>query len=263
MSASTALLDTATPDGARAYDYLLGGKVSYACDREMVARIAALYPPGTPGPRELAARNRAFLERAVSGALGDPDGPGQVLDLGTGFPAPVPLHEVAAAARTGARTACVDLDARVVAHGLAATEGLAGVTYACADLTRPGDVLANRDVLSVIDPGLPVAAIFGLVLHFLPAADARRVIGGWVRRLPSGSRFVVTVASWPSAAMWERVREAYGPGPLFNHSRQEVQAMLTDAGLTGGGVEVARGWGPEVVESQGPGRILAGVGRKP
>jgi SAM-dependent methyltransferase len=252
-----AVLDTATPNGARCYDYLLGGKEAFAADRELMARIAALYPEDAPGPKELAARNRVFLERAVSSAAHD--GLRQFLDLGAGFPAPVPLHEVA----RGARFACVDLDPQVVSHGMAATEGIAGVTYAHSDLTRPGEVMADLDVRSVIDPAFPVAAIFGLTLHFLAATDARRVIAGWADWLAPGSRFVVTVASWLDPAMWERIKAAYGPAPLHNHSEVQVAGMLRGLDILGGGIETARGWGPETLEPSGPGRVLAAVARKP
>lgn len=260
MSTATEL-DTGTPDPARAYDYLLGGKESFAADREMVARIAAMIPPGTPGPRDLAARNRAFLERAVSS--GCHDRIGQVLDLGAGFPAKKPLHEVAQQAKATARVAYVDIDPRVVAHGRAATEGLEGVTYAHADLTRPGEVMACPDVREVIDPARPVLAVLGLVLSTMPATEARRVIAGWADWLPPGSRFAVTVVSWDDAALWERVAAACAPAPLHNHSEMQVAGMLRGLDLLGDGVITARGWGPEVLEVPGPGRILGVVARKP
>ena len=261
MDSSAAVLDTTVPNAARAYDYALGGREAFAADREMVARLADLFPPGVPGPKELAARNRVFLERAVSSAVHD--GVAQVLDLGAGFPAPKPLHEVALAARDTARCCYVDLDPRVVAHGRAAVEGIPGVTYAHADLTRPGEVMADPDVRSVIDPSRPVAAIFGLTLHFFAATDAERIIAGWATWLPTGSRFAVTVASWTDPCVWEKVRAVYGPAPLHNHSAAQVEGMLRVLDILRPGVVTARGWCPEEVEPPGPGRILGVVARKP
>lgn len=257
---SAALLDTGTPNAARAYDYLLGGKEAFAADREMVARISDLYPEGAPGPRELAERNRVFLERAVSSAVHD--NVTQVLDLGAGFPAPRPLHAVARDARASARCCYVDLDPRVVAHGMAATEGLEGVTYAHADLTRPGDVMTDPDVRSVIDFGQPVVAVFGLTLHFLAATDARRVIEGWADWLPPGSRFAVTVVSWDDPALHERVAAACVPVPVHNHTAVQVAAMLRGLDPLGE-IVTARGWGPEALEQCGPAKVLAVVARKP
>lgn len=245
---------------ARVYDYWRGGREHFAADRAQAAAVEALYPPGS-GPRQMTARNRAYLERAASSAFHD--GISQLVDLGAGFCAPRPLHSVPGAARRQARVAYVDTDPVVVSHGKAATDPVPGVTYAHADLTRPGEVMADPDVRSVIDPARPCLAVFGLVLHFTSAADARRVISGWADWLPSGSRFAVTVAHWADTGLWKLIRAAYGPAPLYNHSPQQVQALFRGLDLLGGGVEVARGWGPEAIESPGPGHILAGVARKP
>lgn len=260
MSTATEL-DTRTPNPARAYDYLLGGKEAFACDRELVTRIAALYPPGVPGPRELAERNRVFLERAVSSAVHD--NVTQVLDLGAGFPAPRPLHAVAREARTSARTCYVDIDDRVFSHGQAAVAGVPGVAFAKADLTRPGEVTADPDVRSVIDFHAPVVAVFGLTLHFLPATDARRVIEGWARWLRPRSRFAITVAHWSDEVLWERIRAVYGPAVLYNHSADDLAWIVGGLDILGGEVVTARGWGPEALEQSGPGKVLAVVARKP
>jgi hypothetical protein len=123
--------------------------------------------------------------------------------------------------------------------------------------------MASPDVRSVIDPGQRTLAVFGLVLHFTSACDARRIVAGWAGWLPPRSRIAVTVGHWSDEVLWERVKAVYGPAPLYNHSPAQVQAMLRDLDLLGGGVEVARGWGPEAVESPGPGHVLAGVARKP
>jgi hypothetical protein len=256
---SIAGLDVTTASMARVYDYWRGGREHFAADRAQAAAIDALYPPGS-GPRHMVGRNRTWQERAVSSAVHD--GIGQVLDLGSGFAAPCPLHEVAKSARTPTRVAYVDIDPLVVSHGSAATAGTPGVAFARADLGNPEAVMADPDVKSVIDPGRPCLAVFGLVLHFTSAADARRVIAGWADWLPSGSRFAVTVAHWADERLWERIRAVYGPAPLFNHSEIQLAGMMRGLDILGGGVEVARGWGPEAVESPGPGKILAAVARK-
>lgn len=254
-------LDVTTANMARVYDYWRGGKESFAADRAQAAAIEALYPPGN-GPRQMVRRNRAFLDRAVTASLHERTG--QVLDLGAGFPGPRPLHEVARAARASARFCYVDKDPVVVSHGRAAVQGIEGVTYAHADLGSPGSVMADPDVRSVIDPSRPALAVFGLVLHFMTASDARRIIEGWADWLPSGSRFAVTVAHWDDAGLWERLGAVYGPARLYNHTPEQVHAMLRGLDLLGSGrVEVARGWGPEPLEPEGPGEILAVVARKP
>lgn len=254
-------LDVSTANMARVYDYWRGGRESFPADRDQAAAIEALYPPGTLGPRELVARNRTFLERAVCASVHD--GIGQVLDLGAGFPGPGPLHEVAQHAKPGARCAYVDTDPLVVSHGQALTAGIAGVAYARADLGNPATVLADPDVLSVIDPARPAVVVLGLVLHFLPAADAGRVIEGWAGWLAPGSRLVITTSHWTDEGAQEQGRAAYGPAPVYNHSVEDLAGMLRGLDLPGPGIVIARGWCPEELEPAGPGRVLAVVARKP
>lgn len=257
-------IDVTTASMARTYDYWRGGKEHFAADRAQAAAVEALYPPGC-GPRELTARNRAWLERAVSSAVHD--GITQVLSLGSGFVTghggARELHEVALAARDTARVAYVDEDPVVVRHSTALTGPVPGVAFACGDLRRPGEVLADPDVRSVIDPGRPAAVVLGLVLHFTPAAEARRVIEGWARWLRPGSRFLATVAHWDDPGVFERTRAVYGPASLHNHTEDQVAGMMRGLDLLGGGIERARGWGPEPLDAGGPACILAGAGRKP
>jgi hypothetical protein len=244
-------LDVTTANMARVYDYWRGGKESFAADRAQAAAIEALCPPGN-GPRQMTARNRAYLERAASSAFGD--GIGQLIDLGVGFCTPRPLHSVPGAARRQARVAYVDMDPGVVSHGKAATDAVPGVSYAHADLTRPGEVMAHPDVRSVIDPARPCLAGFGLILHFTDADGARRVISGWAAWLPAGSRIAVTVAYWSDVRLHERIRAAYGPAPVHNHGQQQVQALFRGLDLLGGGVEGTRGGDRRPWSRPGPGR---------
>jgi hypothetical protein len=62
-----AALDTSKPNVARAYDYLLGGKGSYAADREAVWQILWTWPE----VRDMARANRAFMQRAVRFLAGE------------------------------------------------------------------------------------------------------------------------------------------------------------------------------------------------
>ena len=270
MSIAT-VLDTETPNGAKAYDHLLrGGRGSVEAlrpTREMVERIAALYPPGVPGPRDLAIANRVYLQRAVSQAVHA--GSAQVLDLGAGYPCPHielrgaeplrPLHEAARAANPQARTAYVDWDMLVVSHGLASVQDVPGVTYAHADLADVPSVRGCPDVKPVIDWCQPVTVILGLTLHFWPAREARRIVEGYLDGLRPGSRVVITVPWWDDPVLLERVQAVYAPARLYNHSATQVMALFRGTSLLGNGIEVARG-PAEVVGRQVPACVLAGVG---
>jgi hypothetical protein len=72
-------IDSATPNVARVYDYLLGGKDNFAVDRhtaEMALKV-------TPDARAAATANRAFLRRVVRFLALDM-GIRQFLDIGSG-----------------------------------------------------------------------------------------------------------------------------------------------------------------------------------
>jgi S-adenosyl methyltransferase len=73
--------DPATPNTARVYCRLLGGKDHFPPDRAEADVLLEIYPPLA----EMARENRAFLAEAVTWAAGQ--GISQFLDLGAGLPA--------------------------------------------------------------------------------------------------------------------------------------------------------------------------------
>jgi S-adenosyl methyltransferase len=74
--------DPRTPSIARVYDYLLGGKDNFAADREVAAKLVAVYPPVI----ETVPESRRFVARAVTWVAGQ--GVTQFIDLGAGLPPP-------------------------------------------------------------------------------------------------------------------------------------------------------------------------------
>ena len=133
----TAGFDPATPNTARVYSRLLGGKDHFLPDRAEADVLLGIYPPLA----EVVKENRAFLAEAVTWAASE--GIGQFLDLGAGLPAPRAIHQTAQAVLHGARVAYVDRDPMVLSHAraLLASPGVAAVA---ADLRDPAAVLADR-----------------------------------------------------------------------------------------------------------------------
>jgi hypothetical protein len=74
-------IDTTTPNVARIYDYLLGGKDNFAADREAAGQLLA----AIPDVGAIARDNRSFLGRVVRSLTGQA-GIRQFLDLGSGLP---------------------------------------------------------------------------------------------------------------------------------------------------------------------------------
>jgi SAM-dependent methyltransferase len=191
------VLDTSTPSLARAWDYLLGGRASFAADRALALRLEALYPE----IREVLSSSRAYAAESVTRVARA--GVSQYLDLGAGLPTRPSTHETARAVRPDARVAYVDRDPAATEHGRALVP--AGVRYVQGDLAEPEAILASGDLAGFIDFSRPVCLILTLVLQVLDPGTARAVVGVLVRVLAPGSYLVVTAGAGESGALPETV----------------------------------------------------------
>jgi O-methyltransferase involved in polyketide biosynthesis len=254
----TAGFDPATPNTARVYSRLLGGKDHFPPDRAEADLLVEIYPPLA----EMVQENRAFLAEAVTWAAGE--GIGQFLDLGAGLPAPSAAHQTARAVLPGARVAYVDWDPMVLSHAraLLAAPGVAAVA---ADLRNPATVLADPQLRAVIDPAEPVCVILGAVLHFLDADTAREVTAGYARLIAPGSCLVISCATYDDEALAKRLAAEYTAGKFVNQTRKDVMSFFAGLELIGPGVSEAatwRPWLPGPVLRHREGHVLAGVARR-
>jgi len=265
VSSTATELDTTTPNGARAYNGLLGASEPLLRpDREMIARMEAAFPKGVPGPRDMAIANRIFLQLAVNQATHS--GARQVLDLGAGFPVPpleprgaprlCQLHE---AAYRGTPVAYVDWNSQVISRGQAAVRDVPGVAYAQLDLANVASVRQSAKVRAVIDFARPLTVVFGLTLNLFPAATARGIIEGYLDGLRPGSHLIITLGWWRDEALFQRFQGACGLAPLFSHTETQVMALFRGTSLLGNGIEVAQGEAG-IVGRNGPACVLGGVG---
>jgi O-methyltransferase involved in polyketide biosynthesis len=250
--------DPATPNTARVYSRLLGGKDHFPPDRAEADVLLEIYPPLA----EMVKENRAFLAEAVTWAADQ--GISQFLDLGAGLPATPAVHQTAQAVLPAARVAYVDTDPMVLSHAraLLAAPGVAAIA---ADLRAPATVLADPELRTVIDSAQPVCVILGAVLHFLDADTAREVTAGYVRRIAPGSCLVISCASYDDEALAKRLAAEYTAGQFVNHTREDVVSFFAKLDLVGPGVSEAhtwRPWHPEPVMRHREGHVLAGVARR-
>ena len=178
------MLDTRTPSVARAYDYLLGGEASFAADRALAGRLAALYP------RLADILISSRVQAADAGARIARQGVDQYLDVGAGLPTRPSVHSAARALLPAARVVYVDRDPAVVAHGAALIPP--GVRYQVGDLTEPEALLA---ALPFIDLSRPLRLVLALVVQAIEPATARAVAGVLVKALPPGSYLVATAGA--------------------------------------------------------------------
>jgi hypothetical protein len=156
-------IDTKSPNVARIYDYMLGGKDNFPADREAAEQILAAFPESREGVRE----NRAFLRRAVEYLTGQV-GIRQFLDIGTGLPTQQNVHEVAQGIAPDARVVYVDNDRVVCAHGRALLAGNPNVSMVQGDLRRPEEILTERHTRALLDFTEPAAVLIVATLHFIP-----------------------------------------------------------------------------------------------
>jgi len=250
--------DPATPNAARVYCRLLGGKDHFSADRAEADVLLAVYPPLAEMVRE----NRAFLAEAVTWAARQ--GVGQFLDLGAGLPAVPAVHQITRAVLPGARVAYVDCDPMVLSHARALLVA-PGVAAVAADLRDPAAVLADPELRAVIDPAEPVCVILGAVLHFLDADTAREVTAGYARLIPPGSCLVISCAAYDDETLAKRLAAEYTAGPFVNHTREDVTSFFAGLDLVGPGVSEAqtwRPWLPSPLLRHREGHVLAGVARR-
>jgi S-adenosyl methyltransferase len=181
-------IDTSTPNVARIYDYLLGGKDNFGADREAAKRLIEAIPDVAAIARD----NRSFLGRAVR-YLATEGGVRQFLDLGGGLPTQANVHELAQGVATGVRVVYVDNDPVVASHGRALLASGDQVAMVLADLRDPASILGHPDVARLLDLSQPVAVLCTSTLHFVEdEAEPHKVIAEYRDHLPAGSYLAIT-----------------------------------------------------------------------
>lgn len=170
------------PNVARVYNYLLGGKDSFAADREAAEKLLQVIPESALVARQ----NRAFLRRVVHYLVKEA-GIQQFIDLGSGLPTMNNVHEVAREIDPAARVAYFDFDPVVCTH---ANAFLAedGVIVVQADIRDPDRILKDPDLGRLIDFDQPAALLMFAIMHFI--GDHERplsVIDQYKRSLAPGS----------------------------------------------------------------------------
>ncbi|MGV9291137.1 SAM-dependent methyltransferase [Streptomyces sp. NPDC003719] len=258
-------IDISVPSVSRIYDFYLGGSHNFEVDRE-AARRAMEFMPGLP---RIMQANRAFMRRAVRFAAAE--GIDQFLDIGSGIPTFGNVHEVARAARPGARVVYVDHDPVAVAHSQAVLEGAEDADVVAADLLKPQDILTSPQVERLIDLNRPVALLLVAILHFVEDADDPCAAVAELRdALAPGSMLVLTHATYERIPLpAERAAGAVDVykdirNPLIMRSRDEIARFFEGYDMVEPGLVPLPHWRPETApEDEDPYAFsgIAGVGR--
>jgi O-methyltransferase involved in polyketide biosynthesis len=251
--------DRVGPNDARLYDYFLGGKDHVAVDRRTAERMVRI----VPGIGEAAQLNRNFLQRAVP-ALVD-EGITQFIDLGSGLPAPVNVHEMGRRGDPRVAVAYVDHDPLVSTHQRAMFAGLPQVVSVQQDLCRPWEVLSDARLRTLIDLERPVGVLLVAVLHFVSQEVAPELLASYRKMLPPGSCLVMNVACREGLSL-EQVTglEAVFAGSadtFLLRTSAQIHQLFDGLELLPPGITDFTSWRGTDPRSTFPG--LAGVGRIP
>ncbi|MFD7154045.1 SAM-dependent methyltransferase [Kribbella sp. NPDC059898] len=186
-------IDTANPSVARVYDYFLGGKDNYECDRELYRQIMKVAPEAP----EWARANRRWLKEVITW-LAEERGVRRFIDAGSGLPTAENTHQIAQRVNVESLVVYVDNDPSVVAHGRALLLDNDRTQFVSGDLTKPAEVLAEQPIADLLAPGQPVALVMALMLHHIADYDETLAVARqYVDALPPGSFLAITHACNP------------------------------------------------------------------
>ncbi len=255
------------PNGARMYDYFLGGYYNFEIDRQMSEKALQIYPDG----RLTAQACRAFLRR-VTGFFVE-QGIDQFLEIGSGIPTSGHVHEVAQKANPAARVVYVDIDPVAIAHGQAILKDNLNAIAIVGDVRRPDDILGHPEVKGLLDFGRPVAVSLLTLLHAVvddeQAYAAVRVLRD---ALVPGSYIAIshgTRENAPPETIKQMEMLTRGTSmPARYRSHADIEPFFEGLEVVEPGLVHIPLWrpeGPDDVLLDEPERVLiyGGVGRKP
>src|SRR3984957_11683220 len=192
--------DISKPNVARVYDAMLGGKDNFAADREFVAEVLRCAPRVALG----AISNRQFLRRVVQYLVVEA-GVTQFIDLGSGLPTQGNVSEVAHQFNPRARVVHVDNDAIVYTHSKALLTDAPTTEFVLGDVRRPGEILTDPVVESMIDFGQPVGLLLFALLHHVEDGDRpERIMADFLAAMPSGSYVAISSLRLPGPELPEQ-----------------------------------------------------------
>jgi SAM-dependent methyltransferase len=258
-------LDLDKPNSARVYDFLIGGTLNYAIDRQFARKVTDALPRAAWICRE----NRSWLRRAVQ--FGIEQGIRQFLDIGSGMPTVGHVHEIAQAADPAARVVYVDNEPVAVAHSEIVLDGNEYAAMADADGERPEEVLRHPVTRRLLDFTEPVMVIMAAFVHFIPPErDPAGILAHYREVLAPGSLLALSsdTGDEQDDEMFRAVELYQGTtNPLYLRSREELAALMTGFDLVDPGVVFTPQWRPndpaDVGDEPELAGILALVGRLP
>jgi len=186
-------IDVTKPNIARVYDALLGGKDNFGVDRAFVDEILRQAPKAPLW----AIANRAFLRRVVRYLVSEA-GITQLLDIGSGLPTQGNVSEVAHEIDPAVRVVHIDNDPVVYTHSKALLTDARTTDIVVGDIRSPVEILADPEVLALIDFSRPVGLLLFAILHHIEDHEDPGWIAAQLRDgMPPGSYLAISSLRMP------------------------------------------------------------------
>jgi S-adenosyl methyltransferase len=252
-------VDDRRANGARVYDYLLGGAHNFAVDRDAARELLAINPEAD----KVAKSNRQFVTRTVRFCLAG--GIDQFLDLGSGVPTVGNVHEIVQAHSSSGRVLYVDNEPVAVetTREMLRDDDSAGILH--ADLRQPELIFGAAETERLLDFSRPVAVLMNASVHYVPDSDdLPAILAAYRDRMPAGSYLVFShLASTAQAGL--RVFDESGT-PMTLRDHDELAELLRDFELFEPGLVWVPEWRPDgheiYLDTPDRSRCYGAVGRK-
>lgn len=257
-------INCCVPHGARVWDYWMGGKDYYPVDQEAGDRYAALFP----GIIDAVRNCRDFTARAVHFLVAEA-GVRQFLNIGTGFPFPENVHEVAQRATPETRVVYADNDPLVIAYADALIAGSSSrgiVDCIAVDVCDTRKLVeAAGKTLNFVEPiGLLLTGLLGYITNDI---DAYLIVRDLMEALPPGSYLTIADLACTDASLEKAQRDynASGADPYRLRSPKHIEQFFDGLDVLEPGVQQCSKWRPDPGRATGfAERVLyGGVGQKP
>jgi hypothetical protein len=252
-------VDDQHANGARVYDYLLGGAHNLAIDRAAAEELLKINPEAD----KIARCNRQFVGRAVRFCLAN--GIDQYLDLGSGVPTVGNVHEIVQATLPSGRVLYVDYEpvAAEITREMLTDNDSAGILH--ADMRQPDAILASAETARLLDLTRPIAVLMNASVHYVPDSDDLPAFFAAYRELmPAGSYLVFSHLA-DSASGGLRVFDESGT-PVTLRGHTELATFLRGFDLVDPGLVYVPEWRPaggELFADEPPrSKCYGAVGRK-
>jgi len=244
------------PNPARIYDYWLGGKDNFACDREVGDVVASTAPWAVISARAC----RAYLRDSVLWLAAQ--GVEQFIDVGSGLPTAGNVHQIAQGVNQRARVAYLDHDPVVLTHARALMAGDDGVLVLEGDVRDPESIVsALREHAEFLQLDRPVALLLSAIMHFVSDSDRpERILATLRAALAPGSYVLISQVVADDDAIGSATRAAAArysalAQPFTPRTSQQFRDLFEGLQLTRSGVRALRYHGE-------PSAVHGGIARK-